>query len=281
MRFFNLLSIIALILLNSCFLFRGSRNYNHDNCYDDVIVTDNDCRDTIYYNPNDYTNYDYQDIILISGTRDSVIMGYSGGNVSVRSRDYVSVSSDTVMMASNNQRDGFGTVIYKVPDTMKVGKTYRIELRISKYNTPEFTQGVSENAVQKPIRIGRSMETRLVSPDDAFEIKTDNTPTQTIEMDSSYTDWVWFVTPTKSGDHYLRLLIVIKEDNLTKDIPVYDGVIHVKSSPTWTVWEFIKKYWQWMLGTLVIPFSVWWYNKKKKKKTVARKKKKVVKKRNI
>ena len=174
-----------------------------------------------------------------------------------------------------DQKETYGSVVYKIPDTMKVGQSYLIELRISKYNTISLTSGLPVDVISKPIRIGKTMETRLISLDDAFDIKTDNTPTQTIEMDSCFTDWVWFVTPTKSGDHYLRLLIVIKEDNLIKDIPVYEGTIHVKSSPIWSSWEFIKEYWQWILGSIVFPIFGWWFiNKVTKKKASTKPRKK-------
>ena len=279
---FSILGITSLILLTSCFLFNSGALNAFDNHHHDIINIRND---SIYHNLSNYrenltirlsdTNITYSTYsttdtsITYSDSMTSSGMGSSHVNTyrSIASTDYISVAL---------HEENKGVVAYKIPDTMKVGQTYRIELRISKYNTPSLVEDLSlsipNKPTVKPIRVGRTMETRLISLDDAFTIKTDNTPIQTIEMDSCYTDWVWFITPTKSGDHYLRLLIVIKEDNLVKDIPVYEGNIHVKASPGWSIWEFIKSYWQWLLGSIVIPIFAWWFVNRNKKKTKPRKK---------
>lgn len=159
-----------------------------------------------------------------------------------------------------------GYITYYIPDTMKVGKEYKIQLRISKHNTVEFHYNMDTNSIKKQIRVGSSMETKLIDVDNVFEISTTNTPIQSIENDSSYTEWVWYVTPQKGGRHLLKLVVVIKEDDLTKDIPVYEDKIYIQSSPLFTIKGFFLEYWQYILGLIGSIFTWWYANMRRKKK---------------
>lgn len=162
-----------------------------------------------------------------------------------------------------------GYLTYYIPDTMKVGTEYKVQLRISKHNTVEFHMNMDTSSVRKQIRVGSSMETKLIDVDNVFEISTTNTPIQTIENDSSYTEWVWYVTPQKGGRHLLKLVVVIKENNLTKDIPVYEDKIYIQASPLFTIKGFFIQYWQYLLGVLGTVFA-WWYTNMRRKKKKAR-----------
>lgn len=159
-----------------------------------------------------------------------------------------------------------GYLTYYIPDTMKVGTEYKVQLRISKHNTVEFHMNMDTSSVKKQIRIGSSMETKLIDVDNVFEISTTNTPIQTIENDSSYTEWVWYVTPQKGGRHLLKLVVVIKENNLTKDIPVYEDKIYIQASPLFTIKGFFTQYWQYLLGVAGTVFAWWYTNMRRKKK---------------
>jgi len=162
-----------------------------------------------------------------------------------------------------------GYITYYIPDTMKVGLKYKIQLRISKHNTVEFHMNMDTNSVKKQIRVGSTMETKLIDVDNVFEINTTNTPIQTVENDSSYTEWVWYLTPQKGGRHLLKLVVVIKENDLTKDIPVYEDKVFIQSSPVYSTKGFFTKYWQYILGTIGTIFT-WWYANMRKKKRKSR-----------
>lgn len=159
-----------------------------------------------------------------------------------------------------------GYITYYIPDTMKVGKEYKIQLRISKHNTVEFHYNMDTNSVKKQIRVGSSMETKLIDVDNVFSINTTDTPIQSIENDSSYTEWVWYIIPQKGGRHLLKLVVVIKEDNLTKDIPVYEDKIYIQASPLFTIKGFLSQYWQYILGLIGSIFTWWYANMRRKKK---------------
>lgn len=170
-----------------------------------------------------------------------------------------------VAVSEENQSINFGYITYYIPDTMKVGTKYVIELRITKYNTIEFTAKIDTNRVEKEIRIAHKMEAKLIDIDKAFEIVIGNTADQSIEMNKSFTRWLWYVTPKKIGQHELRLIVVIKEKELIKDIPIYEDKVYVKTSIGYQTESFFEAYWQWLIGTFILPFLVWLYNKKRKK----------------
>lgn len=167
-----------------------------------------------------------------------------------------------------------GYLTYYIPDTMKVGVQYRIELRITKYKTVEFTANIDTHRVESSVRIAHKMEAKLTDIDKAFGIVTDITPEQSVEMDKSFTRWIWYVTPIKSGKHELKLIVVIKEKDLVKDIPVYENSIYVKSAPLYSTVSFFDEHLEWILGgigTTASSLIVWWWNnRKKKKKTTGR-----------
>jgi hypothetical protein len=172
---------------------------------------------------------------------------------------------------SHNPMSGppMGYLTYYIPDTMKVGTEYKVQLRISKHNTVEFHYNMDTNSVKKQIRVGSSMETKLIDVDNVFQIITTDTPVQTIENDSSYTEWTWYITPQKGGRHLLKLVVTIKEDNLTKDIPVYEDKIYIQASPLFTIKGFFIQYWQYLLGVVGTVFA-WWYTNMRRKKKKAR-----------
>jgi hypothetical protein len=167
------------------------------------------------------------------------------------------------------QGSDLGFITYYIPDTMKVGARYSITLRISKHNTTELHANMDTNSVQAKVRIGHKMEARLTDIDSAFEFNTDNTPEQSVEMNESYTQWNWFVVPIKSGRHELRLIVVLKEGDIVKDIPVYENNIYVTASPLFTVESFFEENWKWIAGGIASAassaFAWWWVNRRKKK----------------
>lgn len=176
------------------------------------------------------------------------------------------ISPDSIVVEKDN---GMGIITYYIPDTMKVGIEYKVNLRIAKKNSVSISAGLPDIAVKKEIRVGKTMEAviKQTNPElSAFKIESLNTAVQSIENDTSYTNWEWSIMPLKSGKHGLKLVIVIKENNLTKDIPVYEENIYVVSSPIYSAHKFIGQYWQWLMSSLVIPIFAWWFNKRKKKK---------------
>ena len=172
-----------------------------------------------------------------------------------------------------------GLVAHSVPNEMKVGKIYTVKLRISKDNNKiQLINGngvsISENEVDSKvtiasIRVEPVMSAKLLSDSSKMLIQSTSTLIQNIDKDG-FTEWQWRVTPIKGGDILLKIVVnvIVESDNgsISKDIPVYDEVVVVKSNYIFTFKKFINEYWQWLMTTIIIPLIIWFYNRKKKKK---------------
>lgn len=178
------------------------------------------------------------------------------------------VSADTIKHIE--KASDLGVIAYYVPDTMKVNVEYRATLRISKKCSQNIIVGFSDTSlvITKEIRVGDKMEVKLIETNSSvenFKITTLSSEVQNIENDTTYTTWEWSIRPTKSGVHKLKMIVVIKGDNFSKDIPVYENDIYIKSSPGFVIKTFLEKNWEWIMGTLVIPFIIFLWRSRKKK----------------
>ena len=177
-----------------------------------------------------------------------------------------------------NDNPNLGLVAHSVPEKMEVGKTYTIKLRISKENNK--IQLINGNGVSiadanidskitiASIRVEPVMSAKLISDSSKMIIQSTSTLIQDIEKEG-FTEWGWRVTPIKGGNIFIKIMVsvIVESENgtITKDIPVYDEVVVVKSNYIFTIKGFIKEYWQWIMTTIIIPFIVWFYNRRKKK----------------
>ena len=191
----------------------------------------------------------------------------------------IKVIDKTTTTSISDNKPNIGLVAHSVPSKMRVGETYTVKLRISKENNK--IQLINGNGVSiaddnidskitiASIRVEPVMSAKLISDSSKMIIQSTSTFIQDIEKEG-FTEWTWRLTPTKGGDIFLKIIVsvIVESENktITKDIPVYDEVIVVKSNYIFTIKGFIKEYWQWIMTTIIIPFVIWFYNKKRKKK---------------
>ncbi len=199
----------------------------------------------------------------------------------------VIIEDKTVNNQSGQVNTEAGTMAYSIPEEMQVGKSYHVKLRITRDgNKVQLVEGdrsitiyderVKSKVIIESIRVESIMSATLLSDSDKFTITPLSTELQNIE-ERGYTEWQWNIKPLKGGQNYLKLIVKvrIKEDGeeFYKDITVFDKNIDVKSNPGFTVWQFIKSYWQWFMTTIIIPFVIWWWKNRKEKKKPQRKSK--------
>jgi len=173
-------------------------------------------------------------------------------------------------------KSSLGLVAHSVPKIMQVGKTYTVKLRISKEkNKAQLIDGngipisdvrFDSKITIASIRVEPVMSAKLISDSSKMIIQSTSTSIQDIEKEG-FTEWEWRLTPIKGGDIFLKIMVsVIVDDNkVIKDIPVYNDVVSVKSNISFTIKGFISEYWQWIMTTIIIPLVIWFYNRKKKK----------------
>lgn len=179
--------------------------------------------------------------------------------------------------SSSNTDTTRGWVAFSVPEKMTVSKTYSVKIRISKRNSKQNKTVLilgNDDAINnsnypsvatiEDIKVSGEMSASLKGDENQFKISLVSTETQHVD-DETYTEWEWLVTPIKSGQNPLKLVIKIKD--LNKDIVVFNKNIDITSNVPVAVGGFLEKYWQWLLTTIVIPVVLYFWNRKKKKKT--------------
>ncbi len=200
----------------------------------------------------------------------NILVGHQ--NTNNQNIKIVNIEKTKIYKESHNE----GKVVYKVPSIMSIRETYQVLVRISKssVNIYENLNGEVRTSI---IPITETMEVKLVdpSPDDykSFEIVADNNGVQMVDSTESYTQWTWNVTPIKSGKSKLKIVIsVIKNGN--KKETVYEDNVEVKIDAINEIVFFIHKWWQWIIGALLLPVFKWLFGIWKKRRDEKKKKKK-------
>lgn len=162
-----------------------------------------------------------------------------------------------------------GRVVYQIPSNMKVGNQYVVFLRISRNSKKvEIYNGVSGEIITSIIPTSNSMSVELIDPSNSerkmFHITSVNSNTQTVLDGIPFTEWVWSVTPIRSGKSNLKIIIKIVQDNSPIE-KVYSQEVKIKVNPTLQLWIFIEKWWMWIITTILIPVVSWWFKNKYKK----------------
>jgi hypothetical protein len=99
----------------------------------------------------------------------------------------------------------------------------------------------------------------------SFSVNPLSSNIQNIE-DKGYTEWAWLVTPLRSGKGHLKLIIKVRVDeDIQKDIVVFDKKIDVNPDRVYSVKIWISKYWQFLISTIIIPFIIWLFKRRKEK----------------
>jgi len=164
--------------------------------------------------------------------------------------------------SSNNSEIRPGRLLYKIPDTMNLKKTYTIKIRISRDTTDKKIHvGMPNGKIDTVIKTTRKMMVLLVDPSTngrSFSIVRGTDSIQLIG--DSHTEWIYDVTPIKSGNLKLYISVAIIEDGDRKDV-VYTDVVYVKSNIVYTITDFLKLYWQWIISVIIIPFIGWLYKR--------------------
>jgi hypothetical protein len=153
---------------------------------------------------------------------------------------------------------------------MVVGKTFEAFARISQSrDTVTIMENLTGEVRTSVIAVSEVMEVELIDPgpegDKNFAITKNNDGRQIIEDGETYTEWRWDVTPTKSGNKTLKIVVSVIRGSERKQTVYVDQIV-VKSNVKLETKNFFEKYWQWLTTTIVIPFVVWLFKRKTEKK---------------
>ena len=166
-----------------------------------------------------------------------------------------------------------GSIVYNLPNTIKLDETATIELLLTPSLTPNaLATQVAESiqVVTGSIDITPRMKAVLIAQDDGLLVKPlEENPEQLIS-DTDTTKWTWFVTAKKSGSHKFTLvvyrLINYEGKDYWRQVESYSANIEVEV----TLGQRIMMLdWKWIAGiliTLLIVPAFWrWMDNKNKK----------------
>lgn len=276
----NFIYILFLLILNSCVT---SKEVIPDNNIEkeSIVKSDSSFIDTSFVDPI------VREMMVVNETRveeRQVIVNENKDipkvDKSPKVKDKVKVEFIDNTTINDITNESVGIMAYSTPEQMVVGKSYTIKLRISKEknkvqlisgdrNIPINDVDVDSKVVIESIRVEPIMSANLMSEDGKFIITSLSTETQNIE-ERGYTEWGWRITPLKSGENFLKLVVKVRIINengdFYKDITVFDKNIEVKSNVAFNIKTWLSNYWQWLITTIIIPFIVWFYKKKSEEK---------------
>jgi hypothetical protein len=169
-----------------------------------------------------------------------------------------------------------GEIAFRPPKEMATGKTETLEARITYQQLNdrlvEELRGRGKPIVE-PLKVSCRMKVTLVAANNTFDI-TPLTPQEVRLLDPQepYSSWKWGVTPKKSGTHEIHLTAEALAElprfgERSLYVTTFDHTIKVKVTGE-SVLDWAGQYWQYILGTIVIPLAGWlWslYSKRKEK----------------
>jgi hypothetical protein len=243
------------VFIASCGLIRQSKKMHKPDGEGHENGNDNSHKDSVIVDFDSMPNY--PKVILTSGE------GWYPEIPKPKNLKVITIQNTKVINKSRDMSEG--RVVYKIPETMKIFSTYKVLLRIAKTKAVISIYDSLDGVVRtSEIPVTQTMEVRLTDPQKSFEILPDNNGVQMIENGDTYTEWSWNVKPIKVGNSNLKIVISIIRDGNKKDIVYEDSVMVEKDIPV-QIQSFWDKYWQWCIGTLILPFFIFLYKKREKK----------------
>lgn len=167
-------------------------------------------------------------------------------------------------MAEINRRFGKlspGKALFRVPEEMTVAEPGRAVARIAtagqERDLLKWLSGSGKTVIWKQDRLTATMKARLTGPD--FDITTGSPEEQFIAGDQ-FTEWIWTVTPTASGDKYLELhisaVLTIEGFEKARDFPITTRRVRVHVNPIHSLGQFISSNFTtvsgWLFGLIAL-----------------------------
>lgn len=156
-----------------------------------------------------------------------------------------------------------GQISYNPPKEMEVGESDTIEVLVIASKTENISKYPSRGRgkpVIEPIRVSSVMQADLTGS--KFDIKPLFSSKEKLVTEISPTSWQWEVTPKEAGKQRLTLTVTVNIEipGYEKKIPPYeykafDRDIKVKVNPIYSITEFLKTNWQWVITTIIACFG--------------------------
>ena len=158
-----------------------------------------------------------------------------------------------------------GWLTYAIPPTMIYKRSYTIRFDINR-DTSNSNITTAPSSTKATIHTSSTMSVELIDPLPeglkAFQISKSTTDVQLVEENDA-TDWIFTVVPIRRGKHDLNIVVSIIRDGNKKQT-VYTNSVQVHAPAILVTKSFFAKYWQWIIGTLLLPFFVYLWQRRRK-----------------
>jgi len=160
-----------------------------------------------------------------------------------------------------------GRLLFNPPEEMRVHQPETVEVRLAS-NSRESLENLQKGLIgrgspeiEQIEKVSPKMKVVLRADENEFVITPLPGGNEEQYVDpETFTEWAWRVVPVTSGSHklYLGIDAIIELPNRTANryIPVIEKEVKVRVDPVYASTQFLKAYWQWILGTLLIPLLV-------------------------
>lgn len=159
------------------------------------------------------------------------------------------------------------SMAFSVPVSANINDTLNIQLLVNPLEDPArlATQlNQSTRKFESKINVSKVLSATLTAPE--FKVEKITPETQVLHTAES-TEWRWRLKPNTTGDHTINLSIVaiVKIDGEKQGeshIKTFDQTVTINIKPGQVLSNWLEKYWQWLVSTLLLPLGLWIYKNK-------------------
>lgn len=163
------------------------------------------------------------------------------------------------LLESDMKRIVSESKLFAPPQEMAVDIGEKVHFRIGETFMDNLLEGLKKRGTPQieEIRAGTFIKASLTG--DFFDIKAINEEKQPLTSEK-FTQWEWDVVPLESGTRLLLIKATIKieisgSQVLSKDFPLLERSVQVKVNLIHSSANFIKSYWPWITGVIILIVS--------------------------
>lgn len=185
-----------------------------------------------------------------------------------------------------------GSLAFSAPDRVTVNQVFEVEAQVSRELSPAaLAQRLGNPALarSRTLKVFRSMKAALQADATLFRIEALSPAEQLLGSEPAR--WHWSVTALNAaanGSHplLLNIEVVVKDGDreLLRHVEPFRELIHVAAQPLLPdpaallraapagvggqpvrslASQWVGEHWQWLAGSVVLPFIAWWWSQRR------------------
>lgn len=160
------------------------------------------------------------------------------------------------------------TIALAVPDKANLNTKIQAQLLMSMFldeTTLREELTAAGSSFSSGVLVSRVVHAKLTAPD--FEVEAITPERQAISTTSN-TEWLWNLTPKRTGQHQVYLTITafvyVDESNfIERHIKTFQKVVVIEVTPEQVIRAWLAQHWQWLWTALLLPIYLFIRKKRK------------------